>query len=516
MNVETAVGSAVFERISVAIYGSRRSVGEVIATHHNNFNIVRFILAASVIYFHSSHIAGSAEADWITRYLLLPVTDLGGMAVQCFFFLSGLFVTQSIVKDRNLLDYVIKRAMRIFPGLFVCTVVMTPLLAMLAGWGAFSRLFRTPEPYTFMLANASLNLRWTLPTVLAGNPHAVLNGSIHTLPTELKMYVMLGLLGLLCVTSRQLWVGAVTLLIMIIAACVGPTVTAIWHTAPDTYAMIMMFLAGMLTFALANHVYVNFAQGLVLLLLILLCKQFFLFRCVATYGFVIWLMLYVGQSQSLHRLFNPRYDTSYGVYVYGWPSQQLVKALVPQAGTVLITTMGLLLAFAFALVSWIYIERPAMNVARTISGRPDKLRATLAVISWGRGNRALCIQLAALAMLVGLAALTVNVELIHPKPLSERIVGWGPTQSRVGHGFNVQPDGSSALWVKLDGEAPAGSKVVLDGHWLRTDVTTDPAILTALVPKWLVYRQGRKHIEVYVLDAKAAYRSNSVNLDIVK
>lgn len=517
MKVEVPGGALkIFERVRSAVLNSSRSVGDVVATHENNFNIVRFILAASVIYFHAPHIVAASSGDWITRNLLFPVTDLGGMAVQCFFFLSGLFVSQSIVKDRHLLDYTIKRIMRIFPGLFACTVVMTVILAMLSGWESFSRLFRTSDPYTFILSNGSLNLRWTLPTVLDGNPFNTLNGSIHTLPTELKMYVMLGLFGLFGIASRRLWLGLTTTLLLIIAIFVGrPVTTMIWHAVPDAYAMIMMFLVGILVFVLADYIYINLAQGVVFLSLIVLCKHVFMLRYAATYGFAIWALLCVGQQQSLRRLFKPKYDTSYGIYIYGWPSQQLVKAIIPSIGAGLNAILALVLALVFALMSWIYVERPAMEAAKVISKSSSKLRAIREVFSWRRGGfRSLYIQFCLVVMCAGMALLSANVHLIQREAMSSHIVAWGPSSAKIGHGFNIQPDGSWAIWIKLDGEVPPDSTIMLDGHQLKTTIMGDRKTLTAAVPKWLIRHPGNKRIEVYSLDIKGAYQSNSVSLNI--
>jgi hypothetical protein len=84
------------------LFKTHGSLLDTISNQANNYNIIRVVLAASVIWFHSAAIAGSQRPDWISLQLR-PITDLGGLAVQCFFFLSGLFVAQSIYKDHNLL-----------------------------------------------------------------------------------------------------------------------------------------------------------------------------------------------------------------------------------------------------------------------------------------------------------------------------------------------------------------------------------------------------------------------------
>jgi len=95
MNSVRTTAQSMTGRIRDAIFGSRGTLLDHIETHDNNYNLIRFVLAASVILFHANFIAGISKADPISRHLY-PTTTLGGLAVQCFFFLSGLFVSQSI------------------------------------------------------------------------------------------------------------------------------------------------------------------------------------------------------------------------------------------------------------------------------------------------------------------------------------------------------------------------------------------------------------------------------------
>lgn len=77
--------------------GGAKSLKEVIGSHENNYTLIRLILASSVIYFHSFPLTkAEGYVDHLST-ILLPITGVGGLAVKLFFFLSGLFVTQSSV-----------------------------------------------------------------------------------------------------------------------------------------------------------------------------------------------------------------------------------------------------------------------------------------------------------------------------------------------------------------------------------------------------------------------------------
>ena len=75
-----------------------------------------------------------------------------------------------------------------------------------------------------------------------------------------------------------------------------------------------------------------------------------------------YLLLYVGSTWRTR--FAATEDISYGMYIYGWPIQQLlalagVGALVPQAGFVVLT---IALTAPLAWVSWRLVEKPAMRL----------------------------------------------------------------------------------------------------------------------------------------------------------
>lgn len=60
-----------------------------------------------------------------------------------------------------------------------------------------------------------------------------------------------------------------------------------------------------------------------------------------------------------------------------------------------------------------------------------------------------------------------------------RLVGWGPSTVDVGAPFNRQPDGSSALWFRLEG-APTGVTVAFDGRPLAVTMGTAGLVSAAV------------------------------------
>ncbi len=84
----------------------------------------------------------------------------------------------------------------------------------------------------------------------------------------------------------------------------------------------------------------------------------------------IWPVLWLGQRRWGGFLVqNPfgggRIDPSYGIYIWGWPVQQLLLALVgPDVSPLVFTPLCLIAAYAAGVLSWIVIERPFLGRRR--------------------------------------------------------------------------------------------------------------------------------------------------------
>jgi peptidoglycan/LPS O-acetylase OafA/YrhL len=146
-------------------------LGQTIASRDNSYNAIRFFLAASVIYSHSFALTKAAGyVDYADRYLYPVNLSLGGLAVDCFFFLSGLFVTQSFYRDPSPINFAIRRFCRVWPGLFAC-VALTAIIACIQAkrFEAWLYLFE-PSFYNYIIRNSVLSLVWEIPGVFENRP----------------------------------------------------------------------------------------------------------------------------------------------------------------------------------------------------------------------------------------------------------------------------------------------------------------------------------------------------------
>jgi hypothetical protein len=99
-----------------------------------------------------------------------------------------------------------------------------------------------------------------------------------------------------------------------------------------------------------------------------------------------------------------------------------------------------------------------------------------------------------------------------PRLGSVAIVAFGPTQVTRDTPFNVQPDGASAIWLRVDRYPDPATKISLAGAVLDTVVQGD--LLTAPVPGPLTAHPGR--IPLLLVGPDGRERSNTVMLEVLQ
>ncbi len=161
----------------------------------NNFNLIRIVAASFVLVTHSFALSTGHPAAEPLR-ATLGIT-LGVIAVDLFFVASGFLVYGSLVRSQSLVEFAWARTLRIQPAL------LAMLLLTVFGLGSLY----TSEPLTAYLSSPQLlrylpkcgtlfgGVAYELPGVFERNPFPKgVNGSLWTLPYEVRMYAGLALL----------------------------------------------------------------------------------------------------------------------------------------------------------------------------------------------------------------------------------------------------------------------------------------------------------------------------------
>ena len=158
----------------------------------NNFNLIRFIAASLVLISHSYPLAmGKGFPEPLSEPL---ATSWGSIAVDVFFVASGFFIAASFSLKSSFKSFVMARILRIYPALIVVTILTVFVLGPIFSNLTVFDYFTSSQTYQYLIKNMTLitGIEYNLPGVFSENPyeHAV-NGSLWTLPYEIKMYFLL-------------------------------------------------------------------------------------------------------------------------------------------------------------------------------------------------------------------------------------------------------------------------------------------------------------------------------------
>src|SRR5215469_7058816 len=159
----------------------------------NNLNALRLVLATLVILSHSFQLTSGKQSDPFF-HLCQCQESCGSLAVDLFFFASGLLITASWLNSKTMNDYMRRRILRIVPA-FVVALAFSDLIALAFAnrplfW--FHMCFHTFLGDILCLGCSSAIGNWIFPN----NPyfgHA--NASLWTIPREFVCYLTIALIG---------------------------------------------------------------------------------------------------------------------------------------------------------------------------------------------------------------------------------------------------------------------------------------------------------------------------------
>jgi len=302
---------------------------------------------------------------------------LGLAGVFVFFTISGFLVTQSFEETRQPFRYLAKRCLRIFPGLVLALVLSAFVLAPLVSTLPLAEYLGRAAPYRYVLWNTLLDLRQhELPgTMFVDNPVGLeINGSLWTLRYEFEMYLMVLALGVLGLLRLPVLLGLLALGL----GCIGlPALDVLggWGWLLSFFAM------GMVLYKLRDTRIFDGRVALAALLGLAATVRFGGFiQMFAIFGG--YLALYLALNRRLPLVPAARFgDLSYGLYIYGWPSEQAaIWGLGGHAAWWQVFLLALPLAAALAFLSWHLVERPALRLKprgpRPVVAAPEIAPAT--------------------------------------------------------------------------------------------------------------------------------------------
>ena len=372
-----------------------RVLGDSLKDRDNSLNFLRVLFASLVLLSHAAGLAGFN--NWVG---LINQSSIAQIALYGFFIISGYLIAGSVLRNSTF-DYLIRRCLRIFPGLITCLLLTAFLFGVLA-WRhlpnrdtSYSSYFSGHDnPFTYVVKNSLLaNPYWTQ-HMISGTPDSILqswNGSIWTLFYEFICYiVILGLAIVGFLKHRFLLVGITTLLwAVVVTITLTPSLSAHFNflenlTAEQLLRFLLIFLTASVFYIFRNEIpdsgwlalgsAVIFTVGLSLPnggrvpSLQFTPSDIFV-------PFLIYPILWCGIHLPLQKI-GSKNDYSYGIYIYGWPISELVVAWnLERFGIAPYWLLCFVVAAPFAIASWWLIEKPALGfrTGKSLTASPSLL-----------------------------------------------------------------------------------------------------------------------------------------------
>jgi peptidoglycan/LPS O-acetylase OafA/YrhL len=334
---------------------------------NNNFNLIRLVAALSVVFSHSVAVLGlPSSREFFFDHLGLSLAE---MAVDVFFVASGFLVTGSLVNRGDVIAYVWARALRIYPALWAMLIltvfVLAPALTTLPRGDYFS----SPLTWEYFRKCATLigGVRYSLPGVFETAPlHGEFNGSLWTLPIELRLYCYLAAGWLVLAVAPTLRLKAMRFVLPIAAAALLAIVLKARLTGSALNGAdirVFMFLYGSSLFLWRERVPISpglLFAALGFLALASFDKTVFLVVYLICLAPLVLHLAYLPKGRI--RAFNDWGDCSYGVYIYAFPVQQALASLFPHLPLMAMVALSGALALALSALSWTLIERRALGL----------------------------------------------------------------------------------------------------------------------------------------------------------
>lgn len=353
------------------------TLGQTYNPNLNSIGAIRLACALAVIIGHAHPFAGYGD----TFLMRLTNQQISGarVSVDVFFVLSGFLLTASWER-LSLRAYFRNRILRIFPGLWICLLITGVVVPM---------LFGVSPGWQYVLQNAVLlgGTHNFIPGLFQENIFRGANSALWTLPWEVYCYISLPFLALGGTRKKQF--ALLIFFILWAAFCaniVATTDISDKRAITSPLRLFTFFYAGVLLHLFRDSIPCLRTLAIVMAGLLALGTAvgtvafphaggiFYIIAPIA----VSYLTLYCAATLPLTAV-NARHDISYGLYIYGTYSIQVLIALGFSSQSLsypAFVTLCLLVAVPISWLSWHLVEAPALKLKQITFAKSSRTGAS--------------------------------------------------------------------------------------------------------------------------------------------
>jgi len=350
------------------------NIGKFLIKENNNLDFIRIVCASMVIIGHA-YILNPSEGhidliEWLTGF-----TYSGSLAVELFFFISGILVTESLLRKKSIVSFVISRLFRMIPGLLFVLLITTFILGPLLTEIKAIEYFKNRSTYTYLFTNISLfKTDYLLPGVFIKNYYQnIVNGSLWSLKHEARYYFITLAIFIThrCLLKKVnisyvynivvLYIFMYTILELIIAPS-GKSLE--FNLLPVSFA------SGSLLAVHKKHININYAIVSVFVLLTVVFWRTAINRFIFNISASL-LVIVLAENKYIKKI-KIKSDISYGIYLWGFFVQQTIFHFVGCQNTYIFIFESLSLSYIMGFLSFILVEKRFMSYGRKLDANLRK------------------------------------------------------------------------------------------------------------------------------------------------
>ncbi|MFN3590142.1 MAG: acyltransferase family protein [Spirosomataceae bacterium] len=339
----------------------------------NNLDLVRLFASAQVLVWHVLVHLDLFNPD---SFFLKFLYNIPGVPI--FFAISGFLITSSIDKTNFIVaNYVRSRFMRLFPALVICLL----FTSFLVYWSGTS--IDLSDWLIYFFTHLTIFQSWIsegLRVWGVGHP----NGSLWSISVEIQLYCLLPFLVISLKNKKIEKKNFILFLLFISSIAYRFIIDEYIRSKSETIAQFgsMFLFHHFQFFALGIALYYNFNQILPFLesrvlkwlgiyaAYVLVCKYYFeayetpysysFFGIVANILLIGMVFSFAFSNKEWSSMLLRQQDISYGLYIFHMPIVNFFvqKGLV---GDIVYFFLVCLFSFILAVLSWIFIERKALQ-----------------------------------------------------------------------------------------------------------------------------------------------------------
>ncbi len=343
-------------------------LSDYINNRDNNFNLIRFIAASAVLFSHSYPLSGNHHEPLGSIIRM----SFGIVAVDVFFLTSGLLITKSLFDRKDIVFFIWSRILRIYPALIIAVLFCVFVVGAYFTTLPLDEYYNHPDTFKFIRRNSTLynGVYVKLPGVFSNIPwkHTV-NGSLWTLPAEIKMYFIVSIAGFLLYIKPSI-LSEKKAKIAFAMIFTGSLAWLYYHFAPNfpkvshehqISRFLTMFFAGSIFYILADKIILSFRIFLIAsCFLVYFAGNHTPFFCLY-FILVCYITIYIAYVPGgILRKYNKFGDYSYGMYIYAFPVQQSLAASNNNISVTKMVILSFIFTLTLAILSWHFIEKPML------------------------------------------------------------------------------------------------------------------------------------------------------------